>query len=238
MLSEEKSSLHDKTDLSDRSVIFHKIRESLDTEPKARFEHDLNHVKTSLSKLLPDTVSGVSICKLYRIGKKVDSENPQKNRLLKRTFTKFDTTMFTTSLVRTKLENCVQAASPCLKGDSDILEKVQRTATRGILELRGLSYKERLEKLNLFTLSYRRLRGDLILIYRILRHDFGPKLFSLFLPTRSGHLRGHSRRVEKPRTNKIPVAYRFSHRVINTWNLLPHLQLTLSREDWTLTEAY
>ncbi|KAH9592473.1 hypothetical protein MS3_00001266 [Schistosoma haematobium] len=86
MLSEEKSSLRDKTDLSERSVIFHKIRESSDKEPKARFEHDLNHIKTSLSKLLPDTVSGVSICKLCRIGKKVDSKSPPKNRLLKVTF--------------------------------------------------------------------------------------------------------------------------------------------------------
>ncbi|CAH8598860.1 unnamed protein product [Schistosoma guineensis] len=85
-LSEEKSSPREKIDLSERSVIFHKIRESSDTEPKTRFEHDLNHIKTSLSKLLPDTVSGVSICKLYRIGKKVDSESPQKNRLLKVTF--------------------------------------------------------------------------------------------------------------------------------------------------------
>ncbi|VDP37344.1 unnamed protein product [Schistosoma curassoni] len=67
MLSEEKSSLRDKIDLSERSVIFDKIRESSDTEPKARLEHDLNDIKTSLSKLLPDTVSGVSICKLYRI---------------------------------------------------------------------------------------------------------------------------------------------------------------------------
>ncbi|KAH9590904.1 hypothetical protein MS3_00003399 [Schistosoma haematobium] len=59
---------------------------------------------------------------------------------LKTTFTRLDTTMFTTaytSLVRTKPENCAQAASPCLKGDSDILEKVQRAATLAIPELRG-----------------------------------------------------------------------------------------------------
>ncbi|VDO93886.1 unnamed protein product [Schistosoma mattheei] len=49
MLSEEKSPPREKTDLSDRSVIFHKISESSDTKPKARFEHDLNHIKTSLS---------------------------------------------------------------------------------------------------------------------------------------------------------------------------------------------
>ncbi|VDP60372.1 unnamed protein product [Schistosoma curassoni] len=62
------------------------IPKSLNTEPKARFEHDLNHIKTSLSKVIADTVSGVSICKLYRTGKKVDSGSPQKNRLLKVTF--------------------------------------------------------------------------------------------------------------------------------------------------------
>ncbi|VDO61051.1 unnamed protein product [Schistosoma margrebowiei] len=61
MLSEEKYSLRDMTNLSERSVIFHKIRKSSDKEPKAKFEQDLNHMKTSLSKLLPDTVSVVSI---------------------------------------------------------------------------------------------------------------------------------------------------------------------------------
>ena len=43
---------------------------------------------------------------------------------IRRTFTKLDTTMFITVytiLMRTKLENCVQTASPCLKSDSDIV---------------------------------------------------------------------------------------------------------------------
>ena len=138
---------------------------------------------------------------------------------LRRTFTKLDTTMFTTvytTLVRNKLENCVQAASPCLKGDLHIMEKVQKAATSTIPELRGSPYKERLEKLDLFTLSYLRLIGYLILVYRILRNVFGPNISSPFLVTRSVHLRGHSRRVEKPGTNKISVAHRFSPRVINS----------------------
>lgn len=63
----------------------------------------------------------------------------------------------------------------CAKGDSDILEKVRRAATRTTPELKGLPCKERLEKLDLVTMSYCRPRGDLILMYRILINDFGPE---------------------------------------------------------------
>lgn len=47
--------------------------------------------------------------------------------VLRRTFTKLDIIMFTivyTTLVRTRLENCVQVASLSLKGDWDILGNV------------------------------------------------------------------------------------------------------------------
>lgn len=107
---------------------------------------------------------------------------------LRRTFTNLDTNMFTTeytTLVRSKLENCVQTASSCLKGDLDILEKVQRKATCEIPELRGLPYKEWLEKLYLIDLFYRRLSGDLIVMYRIIRNDSVSDISSLFLPSRS-----------------------------------------------------
>nr|CAH8862242.1 unnamed protein product [Trichobilharzia regenti] len=143
---------------------------------------------------------------------------------IRRAFTRITRDMFTslyTSLVRSRLENCIQAASPCLKGDSHILESVQRKATRMVHGIANLSYEERLDSLNLFSLSYRRQRGDLITMFKILNNDYGPDLFSLFLPTRSEHLRGHSRKVQKPRRNHIAVEYWFSHRVINSWNRLP-----------------
>ena len=44
----------------------------------------------------------------------------------------------------------------------DALESVQRRATRYVPSLKGLSYKERLCKLKLPTLVYRRVRGDMI----------------------------------------------------------------------------
>ena len=44
----------------------------------------------------------------------------------------------------------------------DALENVQRRATRCIPSLKGLSYVDRLKKLQLPTLVYRRARGDMI----------------------------------------------------------------------------
>jgi len=45
--------------------------------------------------------------------------------------------------------------------------KVQMRATKLIRSLRGLSYTERLQKLKLPTLKYRRLRGDMIELYKM-----------------------------------------------------------------------
>ncbi|CAH8840849.1 unnamed protein product [Trichobilharzia szidati] len=76
--------------------------------------------------------------------------------------------MFTSSyisLVRSRMENCIQASSPCLKGDSHILERVQRKSTRMVLGMSNLSYEERPDSLNLFSVSYRRQRGDLTIMF-------------------------------------------------------------------------
>ena len=48
------------------------------------------------------------------------------------------------SLVRSKLEYCVQAWRPHLKKDIEVLEKVQRRVTRMIAECKGLEYDRRL----------------------------------------------------------------------------------------------
>ncbi len=48
------------------------------------------------------------------------------------------------------------------------LEAVQRRATEMIPSLRNESYKERLARLNLFSLEKRRLRGKLIECFKLL----------------------------------------------------------------------
>ena len=53
---------------------------------------------------------------------------------------------------------------------NDILaiEKNQKRATKLVISLKKLPYKDRLMQLNLHTLKYRRLRGDMIEVYKII----------------------------------------------------------------------
>ena len=65
------------------------------------------------------------------------------------------------TLVRPHLEYGNSVWNPFLRQDIIKLEKVQRRATRMIPDIKNLPYKNRLERLNLPTLAYRCLRGDM-----------------------------------------------------------------------------
>ena len=73
--------------------------------------------------------------------------------------------------MRPHLEYGQNVWSPFLICEQTSLEKVQRRATKLLPNLKNLPYEERLKILNLPTLKYRRLRGDLIQVYNILRTD-------------------------------------------------------------------
>ena len=64
------------------------------------------------------------------------------------------------SLVRPHLEYSIQACRPHFQKDIDLLEGVQRRATKLIFDLKYKSYEERLRCLNITTLDTRRLRGN------------------------------------------------------------------------------
>jgi hypothetical protein len=70
------------------------------------------------------------------------------------------------TFIRPHLEFASSVWNPHLKYDSNTLESVQRRATL-TRESYHLPYKERLERLGLTNLSFRRERGDFIQIYKI-----------------------------------------------------------------------
>ena len=111
-----------------------------------------------------------------------------KSIMIKRTFTckseKIIIQLYK-SLVRPRLEYCVQAWCPHLRKEIDLLEKVQRRATRLIYSLHDLPYYDRLKRLKLTTLATRRVRGDLIEVFKIIKgfEEVDSNIFSrLLLP--------------------------------------------------------
>ena len=79
-----------------------------------------------------------------------------------------------------------------------LLEGVQRRKTKLILDLKDKSYEDRLRCLNLTALETRRLRGDLIEVFKIFKCFDNLDPFTFF-ELSTAPTRGHSSKLVKPR---------------------------------------
>ena len=86
----------------------------------------------------------------------------QTLEMIKRAFSYLDETSFVQLykvFVRPQLEYCQQAVNPTSANDINLVERVQRRATKLVPGLDGMDYESRLKALNLYSMEERRVRG-------------------------------------------------------------------------------
>ena len=145
-------------------------------------------------------------------------------KMVKRSFNYFDINTFKIvykTYVRPHLEYCCQAWCPYFSKDVRMIEGVQRRATKLVREIRNLPYEVRLKKLRLYSLERRRLRGDLIETFRLMRGIENVDWDQFFSRPSLDHLRGHSLKLSKSLSACQTRQNFFSQRVVSTWNELP-----------------
>jgi hypothetical protein len=144
--------------------------------------------------------------------------------LLSKTFTK--TTLAVTaklikSYVRPVLEFGHGVWAPNLKRDIDLLESVQRRATRIPFGRNRPEYSERISIMNLPLLSDRRKRGDVILVHQALTGDKNSSIKHLFPLNDGGRTRGHDLKLAKDNFRTSARQNFITNRVFDVWNSLP-----------------
>jgi len=74
-------------------------------------------------------------------------------------------------LIRAHLEYAVSVWNPHYQTFIEKTEKVQKRATKLVITIKRLHYEDRLRRLKLPTLKYRRIRGDMIELYKKYDND-------------------------------------------------------------------
>ena len=101
------------------------------------------------------------------------------------------------SLVRLHLEYCVTVWYPLLQKNEDLIKSILCRASKILPWLSNLTYEERLAKIEIPSMKYRQMRGDMIMVYKEL-NGYNPSLDNLFAVDNNSITRGHNFKLKKP----------------------------------------
>ena len=123
--------------------------------------------------------------------------------------------------VRPILEYNTPAWNPYLHKDIHKIESVQRFFTRRIPGFSKFSYNDRLAKLGMETLELRRLKFDLVEVYKIINGIDDLDYNQFFSICRDSFTRGNGLKLFVPYARLNVRKFFFSVRVVKLWNYLP-----------------
>ena len=129
------------------------------------------------------------------------------------------------TFVRPILEYASQIWSPYLKEDVKAIESVQRSFTKKICRrcnIPNRSYADRLAKLNIRSLEYRRLENDITMVYKIIHKLVDLPFDRMFEFYKSPYeTRRHKYHLKLESYNYLAYKHTFANRAARVWNDLP-----------------
>ena len=144
--------------------------------------------------------------------------------IINRNFSDLDITCFILlykSMVRSHLEYGASVWNPYKKSLIRDIENVQKRATKLMRQCKKLPYEERLAQLQLPTLKYRRFRGDMIEVFKILNGFYDAAVVPSLVRNFDTRCRGNALKLKVERCRYDVRKYSFCNRVVNVWNALP-----------------